>query len=71
LVVFDDKYERLTDEELRNMYSELESRFVSGNKFDADNMGQFHYAMKTGAEFSREMARSVKEALKSWDGKEL
>lgn len=70
-VIFNDKYERLTNEELKNMYREMEGRFVSGNKFDADNMGQFHYAMKTGAEFSNEMARSVKEALKNWDGKKL
>lgn len=70
-VVFDDEYKRLSQDDLKDMYKELEARFVAGNKFNAANMGQFHYAMKTGADFSKEMERSVKEALKNWSGRKL
>lgn len=70
-IVFEDGYKKLNNDELKDMYSEYEKRFVQNNKFQADNMGQFHYAMKTGADFSKEMARSVREALKNWAGTKL
>ena len=34
-------------------------------------MGQWMYARKTGADFSAEMARSVRVALKHWRGRSL
>ena len=43
-----------------------EREFLSQNKFAAKNYAQQFYARKTGASFSKEMNRSVKEALKEW-----
>lgn len=37
-------------------------------KYEAENFAQQFYARKTGATFSKEMTRSVKEALKEWTG---
>ncbi|KLU60166.1 FMN reductase [NAD(P)H] [Peptococcaceae bacterium CEB3] len=37
----------------------------------AHNYGQWMYARKTGAQFSAEMARSVREALKNWRGEPI
>lgn len=37
-------------------------------KYEAENFAQQFYARKTGAAFSKEMTRSVKEALKKWTG---
>ena len=70
-VVFENGYRRLSGEELDDMFRELDSNFHTPNKFDADNRAQFFYARKTGAAFSKEMARSVRVALKKWDGRLL
>lgn len=37
-------------------------------KYEPENFAQQFYARKTGAAFSKEMTRSVKEALKEWTG---
>lgn len=70
-VVFKNEYRRLSEEEIKTMYKNLDSRFVENNKFNAKNYAQMHFAFKTGAPFSREMARSVREYLKSWNEGEL
>ncbi len=46
-----------------------EKEFLTQNKYAAKNYAQQFYARKTGASFSKEMTRSVKEALKAWTGK--
>jgi nitroreductase len=70
-IVFEEKYRKLSDDELSEMFSENEKSFVENNKYNADNFAQMFYARKTGAEFSKEMARSVRVALKKWDGRKL
>ena len=70
-IVFDEKYRKLSNEELSEMFSEQEMSYVEKNKYNADNFAQMFYARKTGAEFSKEMARSVRVALKKWDGRKL
>lgn len=70
-IVFEEKYRKLSDDELNEMFSEKEKSFVEKNKYNADNFAQAFYARKTGAEFSKEMARSVRVALKKWDGRKL
>jgi FMN reductase (NADPH) len=67
-VVFKDSYRRLNQEEIKEMFSSLDQNFNKDNPYRAENYAQLHYAIKTGAPFSREMTRSVKEALKVWKG---
>jgi nitroreductase len=67
-VVFTDEYKRLSDEEITDMFNGLEGRFNPKNTYNAKNYAQMHYSFKTGSDFSKEMARSVREALKVWDG---
>jgi len=70
-VVFEEEYKMLSTEEIKDMHKTLNTRYVEGNKFNAENYAQMHYAFKTGADFSVEMARSIKEVLKIWNGKQL
>lgn len=70
-IVFEDTYKKLNDTELKDMLKDREKRVPKENKFNAENLGQFIYAVKTGADFSKEMARSVKAALKHWDRRNL
>lgn len=70
-IVFEERYHRLTSEELGRMFEEKEKEFVEKNRYGADNYAQMFYARKTGAAFSKEMARSVRVALKKWDGRKL
>lgn len=70
-VVFKDEYKKLTDEEIKEMYKHLGARFSPENKYNAKNYAQMHYAFKTGADFSKEMARSIREVLKVWNGEKL
>ena len=70
-VVFEEKYKRLSDNELDEMFQERAQFFVKPNNFEADNYAQMYYAQKSGAKFSKEMARSVRTALKKWSGELL
>ena len=70
-VVFKDTYEKLSDEQIHDMYGRLQSRYNPQNKYNAKNIGQMHYAFKTNADFSKEMARSIREVLKIWNGDKL
>ncbi len=67
-IVHQDSYHCLKAEELSAMFSKRAEKFNEDNTFKAENFGQFMYARKTGADFSREMARSVREMLKNWKG---
>ncbi len=70
-IVFDEEYKQFTDEDLKDMFKEREKRISKDNRFNAENLGQFIFARKTGSDFSKEMARSVKAALKNWNGRSL
>ncbi|RAK06676.1 FMN reductase (NADPH)/FMN reductase [NAD(P)H] [Halanaerobium saccharolyticum] len=65
-LVFENEYRSLNEEELDNMFAERSQKFNPDNSFNADNYGQLMYARKTGAGFSKEMARSVRTMLKKW-----
>jgi len=70
-IVFEEKYRRLENGDFAEMFEEREKGISVDNKLGAKNFGQFMYGRKTGADFSKEMARSVKEALKNWKGNRL
>lgn len=65
-IVFDERYQRLSTEQLQNMFQPNEAAFKSKNKFAAENFGQFNYYRKTGTAFSEEMTRSVKAIIARW-----
>lgn len=68
-VVFNEKYHQLSDDEYKEMFEEVEKGYRADNQYGAENYAQMFYARKTGAAFCKEMARSVKVALKDWQGK--
>jgi nitroreductase len=70
-IIFKDEYKCLSDDDFKDMFIEREKRIATDNKAGAENFGQFMYARKTGADFSAEMTRSVKEMLKNWTGERL
>ena len=70
-VVFDEEYKMLSTDEIQDMHKTLNTRPIAGNKYNAENYAQMHYAFKTGADFSLEMTRSIKEVLKVWNGEKL
>ncbi|MGL5316593.1 MAG: nitroreductase family protein [Peptostreptococcaceae bacterium] len=63
-VVFDEKYKELSNDELKDMFSNKEDNMPKQNKFDAKNFGELIYKKKTTADFSIEMDRSIKENIK-------
>ena len=67
-IVFENTYQRLDDKKLNQMFNQAESEFNPKNKVGASNFAQQFYARKTGAAFSKEMARSVKAMLENWRG---
>ncbi len=68
-VVFEDTYRQLSDEEYAEMFQDQETIYRPENPYGAKNYAQQFYARKTGASFCKEMARSVRVALKGWDGR--
>lgn len=70
-VVFNNQYQRLTPEVINTMFAEFDSHFNPHNQVGAQNMAQQFYNRKTGASFAKEMARSVRVALKKWSGRLL
>ncbi len=65
-VVYNENYKRLSNEELSDMFVKSNNKLNPMNPYHANNFGQLMYGRKTGADFSKEMRRSVKEALKNW-----
>lgn len=65
---FQDRYQRLSSDELREMLDHLKERHPSGERYigGAQNIGQHYYLKKTGAAFASEMERSVKVAIDAW-----
>lgn len=70
-IVFDEKYRHLSADEYEQMFAEQAKSFSLQNPYHADNYAQAFYARKTGAAFSKEMARSARVAMKQWDGRLL
>lgn len=70
-VVFENQYHRLSDYEINAMFADLDTHFNKANQIGASNMAQQFYNRKTGALFAKEMARSVRVAIKKWDGRKL
>ncbi len=69
-LVFTDKYRRLSVEEFADMHRQEEEQAAQGRTFPAGvtNVGQWMYARKFAADFSREMTRSVRALMKAWVG---
>lgn len=67
-VVFDETYKNLDDDELVDMFKKEEAAMPKTNPFDAKNSGQLLFMRKTSADFSIEMDRSIKEAIKYFTG---
>ncbi|MEA3423371.1 MAG: nitroreductase family protein [Bacillota bacterium] len=65
-VVFNEKYRKISDEEIKEMFNEKEKLFKENNSYGAENFGQMFYARKNGSEFFEEMKRSIREMLKNW-----
>lgn len=67
-IVFENKYKRLTGQEFDEMYrTKNETVFAKGRfQGEAQNIGQHFYLKKFSADFTEEMSRSVREALKNW-----
>lgn len=70
-IVFNEKYQRVAEEDIKDMFKHLDNKFVDANKYNAKNYAQMHYSFKTNADFSKEMARSIREVIKIWNGKNM
>ncbi len=67
-IVFENTYQRLNEDQLNDMFGREESIYNLTHQSSAKNFAQNFYARKTGAAFSKEMARSVKAMLENWRG---
>lgn len=68
-IVSENNYNRLTENDWEAMFASRAKGFNPNNPWGAKNFGQWMYAKKTGADFSIEMARSVRAAMENWRGK--
>lgn len=66
-VCFENRYHRLSREELAEMFAGQESQMAKA-KGKEGNFGQAMYFRKFDSEFSREMSRSVQLILRNWQG---
>lgn len=68
-VVHLDRYRRLSGKELEHAFEPLREHYFGDGSFlpGAQNMGQHYYLKKFTAPFSREMERSVREAIQRWE----
>ncbi|MFW9821901.1 MAG: nitroreductase family protein [Candidatus Thorarchaeota archaeon] len=60
---FENKYRRFNKNELTEIFQDSDRKITEKN---AQNIGQDVYIRKTAADFSKEMRRSVKAAIKVW-----
>jgi len=69
-IVFDDKYRRLDGRDFKVMFHDMQEQMPrAGDKAKGvDNVGTMIYLRKFGADFSREMSRSVRAMLSAWVG---
>lgn len=63
-VVFDEKYKKLNEDELKEMFKNKEKNMPKTNLFNANSFGELIYNRKTSADFCIEMDRSIKEGIK-------
>lgn len=63
-VVFNEKYKNLNEDELKDMFLNKENNMPKTNPFNAKTYGELMYKRKTNSDFSKEMDRSIKEAIK-------
>lgn len=70
-VVFENKYHRLDEEELKMMFKSKEESMPKTNPFNAANYGQLFFMRKTSSDFVKEMDRSIKEGVKSFTGNNM
>ncbi len=70
-IVFENKYKRLSEDEFARMYSYRINEIFKNVAFadGAENFGQHFYLKKFDADFTKEMNRSVRAALKNWTSK--
>ncbi len=68
-IIFPDRYRRLDRADFDEMYRDAQERFlVNPDRPDGiDNVGQAMYVRKFNADFSKEMTRSVRAILRSWE----
>lgn len=66
-VVFEEKYKKLTNDELEEMYQEKTKLYNANISEDINNYAQQFYNRKMGAEFFVEMNRSLKEIFKIYE----
>jgi nitroreductase len=67
-VVHTNRYHCLDDEELQEMMAERSQKFTAAGACPdgIENMGQYTYLRKFGADFAIEMNRSVRAMIESW-----
>lgn len=66
-ILFENRYQRLNDEEIEEMFAEKEKHLPQGKTMRGiTNFGQHMFLRKFSSEFSREMSRSVREMVKAW-----
>ncbi|MHA1673625.1 MAG: nitroreductase family protein [Promethearchaeota archaeon] len=67
-VHYQDQYRHMEPADFKEMYGASDKQYKNnrGANPEYDNVGQFMYFRKTGADFSKEMERSVKLAIKDW-----
>lgn len=63
-VVFDEKYKKLNEDELKEIFKTKEKNRLNTNPFNVNSFGELIYNKKTSADFSIEMDRSIKEGIK-------
>ena len=64
-ILFENQYQRLSIEDLKEMFAEQESQMSKGQAKES-NFGQAMYFRKFDSDFSRETSRSVRLILKEW-----
>jgi hypothetical protein len=70
-IFFTDTYKKLKKDEILDVFSHMEAHPpITKYPKNAENFGQAMYARKTGSDFSKEMERSVKVAIKRWCSQE-
>jgi len=70
-IVSENKYQRLTEQDREALFASRAKGFNLNNTLGAKNFGQWMYAKKSGADFSIEMARSIRTAMENWRGKHI
>jgi nitroreductase len=66
-IVFENKYKRLSSQDLDEMYSHQQDRIPKGKAMEGlSNFGQVMYLSKFSSDFSVEMSSSVRAMLKVW-----